>query len=132
MKHKKCKNCQMPFIPSYSTAQVVCGYVCGMEYARKLNESKVKKPINKVSKKKSAENKVYSTLRKVFLESKPECQAKLSGCTWQSTDVHHAKGRGKETLNIKTWISVCRSCHTLIEEKPAMAKEKGLSISRLN
>lgn len=89
------------------------------------------RPIRKFSKKRAAENRKYSTLRKQFLEDK-ECEAGLEGCTGMASEVHHKKGRiGENFLDVSTWLAVCHHCHIEIETKPAMAKELGLSESRL-
>jgi len=72
----------------------------------------------------------YTKLRKKFMEEKPMCEAALPGCTGQSTDVHHKKGRGQYHLMVSTWLSVCRHCHTYIEEHPAEAIELGFSEKR--
>ena len=77
-----------------------------------------------------AKDAVYTMLRKNFLTKKPNCEAHLADCSLQSTDVHHKKGRGEYHLVVDTWLSVCRSCHTWIEEHPTEAIELNLSIKR--
>lgn len=42
---------------------------------------KEKKPLKKVSEKRKVENKEYTILRKVYLESHPLCEVKFEGCT---------------------------------------------------
>ena len=75
----------------------------------------------------------YSKLRDAFLVAKPRCEAKLTGCTGVSTEIHHKAGRvGDKYLRIGTWLAVCRNCHTWIEINPTAAKELGFSESRLN
>jgi hypothetical protein len=91
------------------------------------------KSISPVSKKRQGEMDEYSKKRLAFLALHNNCQAKLVGCTGKSTDVHHKSGRvGNNMLNIGTWLSVCRSCHTWIEENPIEAKEMGFSNNRIN
>lgn len=91
------------------------------------------KSISPVSKKRQVEMDEYTKKRTAFLALKPNCEAKLVGCTRTSTDVHHKIGRVAESfLKITTWLSVCRSCHKWIEENPKEAKELGFSESRLN
>jgi hypothetical protein len=90
------------------------------------------RPIKPISKKQATLNQEYSQERITFLEEHPLCIAKLLGCTRIATDVHHKRGRGKFFLDKSTWIGLCRSCHQKVEENPAMAREKGLSDSRLN
>lgn len=72
----------------------------------------------------------YSVLRKSFLERKKKCEARVKGCTGESTDIHHKRGRGKYHLDERTFLAVCRSCHRWIEEHPKEAKELNLSENR--
>ena len=92
------------------------------------------KSISPVSKKRQVEMDEYSKKRIAFLALKPFCEANLVGtCTRTSTDVHHKQGRVAENfLTIRTWMAVCRNCHTWIENNPKEAKELGFSESRLN
>jgi hypothetical protein len=91
------------------------------------------KSISPVSAKRRVEMDEYGKKREIFLIAKPNCEAKLLGCTGVSTDVHHKAGRtGENYLKISTWLSVCRSCHSFIELNPEEAKELGFSESRLN
>jgi len=91
------------------------------------------KSISPVSKKRQVEMDEYSKKRNIFLIANPNCQAKLVGCTGKSTDIHHKQGRiGDNYLKMSTWLSVCRSCHSWIENNPLEAKELGFSESRLN
>lgn len=93
---------------------------------------KDKQPINKVSDNKKAEDKIYSTLRKVFLDNHITCEAKILGCTKQATEVHHKKGRvGKNYLDVHTFLALCHNCHSWIETHPQWAKEFGYSGDRL-
>ncbi len=73
----------------------------------------------------------YTKKRVAYLALHPVCQAKLQGCSTQSTDIHHKKGRGEEHNNISNWIAVCRPCHMWIEENPEAAIEMNLSVSRI-
>ena len=91
------------------------------------------KSISPVSKKRRVEMDEYYKKRLAFLALHRSCQAKLTGCTGKSTDVHHKAGRvGDNYLNMNTWLAVCRSCHSWIETNPVEAKELGLSESRLS
>ena len=73
----------------------------------------------------------YSKLRREHLTNYPMCQAALPSCTHKSTDIHHKKGRGIYHNNINTWLSVCRSCHTWIENNPIESKELGFTLKRI-
>jgi len=91
------------------------------------------KPIAPRSRKKQIQDKEYSKLRKDFLYYHPICQAQLQNiCTTQATDVHHKAGRiGSNYLDTTTWLSVCRMCHTWIEEHPKESRELGYSKSKI-
>ena len=106
-----------------------CWYQLEKPTTRKTN--KPIKPIRSKSSKLAALEQLYSKLRKDYLESNPSCQASLPGCSRVSTDIHHMKGRGPFLLDVASWISVCRQCHTWIELNPNEAKELNLSTNRL-
>ncbi len=42
-----------------------------------------------------------------------------------STDVHHAKRRGKNYLDVSTWFAVSRAAHIRIETNPSWARANG-------
>ncbi len=71
-----------------------------------------------VSKKQSAKLSVYSRLRKEFLSENDVCQARLTGCTYRATDIHHTAGRGPSLNRVETWMGVCRNCHDIIHRMP--------------
>jgi len=85
--------------------------------------------LNKISKKMSKINSEYSKLRKLFFDKHPMCQAKIYKCSLKSTDIHHTySGANRHIyfLEVNTWLSVCRNCHTWIHNNPDDAKELGL------
>ena len=89
------------------------------------------KSISPVSAKRRVEMDEYSKKRVAFLTLHTNCQAKLVGCMGKASDVHHKAGRvGDNYLKISTWLAVCRTCHTWIENNPEEAKELGHSESR--
>jgi hypothetical protein len=91
-----------------------------------------RKTISKVSHKREKINKEYYKLVEQFKKDNPKCNAKINQyCTGATEDPHHSRGRGKFLLDVSTWIAVCRSCHTYIENHPADAQKRGLSFSRL-
>lgn len=75
---------------------------------------------------------IYGKLKKVHIKANPYCEAKIEGCTGLAVDIHHRKGHGEYFLDSTTFMSVCRNCHREIELRPAWAKEKGFSQSRLS
>lgn len=93
---------------------------------KKGKQKRIKKSkLNPISEKRKAEGKEYSTLRKVFLSNRPICEFNLPGCTKIATDVHHKARRGKNYLNVKTWMSGCRTCHQYAETNPRESRQKG-------
>lgn len=83
------------------------------------------KPMKRISKKRQTESKEYSSKRLQFLTELPLCEACMRAT---STDVHHKAGRGKNYLDVDTWLSVCRPCHEKIHREPIWAREKGFLI----
>ena len=80
-------------------------------------------PIRKVSKKRAAQLREYSKLRKVFMEHHPICEV-CGHAT--ATDIHHRDGRTGERLNdVNYFLAVCRSCHHDIHASPAWAGVEG-------
>jgi hypothetical protein len=97
------------------------------------------KSISPVSAKRRVEMDEYGKKREIFLIAKPNCEAKLLGCTGKSSDVHHlysGKDREKYYLQVGTWKAVCRNCHNYIHDNLSAdeAIELGLKLneSRLN
>jgi hypothetical protein len=130
-KKKICDSCE--------TEQIIWKNHNGNKYCKpcwlKQSFSPLPKKTNKSIKPKADKqdplDKLYSVMRIKFLQEYPGCQARLQGCTLQSTDVHHKKGRGLYYLDKNTWLSVCRSCHNWIENNPAEAKELNFSLNRI-
>jgi hypothetical protein len=129
-KKKLCNNCNTEqFIWKNDKGSRYCKN-CWYRSKEKSSKPLQRKPINKKSKKMAILDSAYTKLRKRFMEDNPMCQAALPGCNHNSTDVHHKKGRGTNYLTVSTWMSVCRQCHTYIEEHPAEAIELGFSLKR--
>ena len=57
---------------------------------------KEQKAIPKRTKKRAKQEKVYSTVRKVYLENHSICQ--VTDCNNKSTEIHHKKGRDGDLL----------------------------------
>ena len=87
--------------------------------------------IKSVSDKKLVELKEYRKKRDAFMKANKICQ--FPNCKELSTDLHHSKGRVGALLTDERYFkALCRAHHSLIEEKPQLAKELGLSFSRLD
>lgn len=94
-----------------------------------------KKPINKVSVKRRKMAKARRETREAVLDrDMNRCQAGIVGCTIHATDVHEIKtrARGGEIVaingNLDNFLSLCRSCHTLITVNPAWSEANGFMI----
>lgn len=129
-KKKHCVGCETDqFIWKNDKGNKYCKF-CWMRNSKKPLKQKKFTPLKFKSKKMIVIDAAYTKFRRDFLEDKPLCEAHLDGCNLQSTDVHHKKGRGEYHLIVNTWLSVCRQCHTWIEEHPKEAIELGYSIKR--
>jgi hypothetical protein len=122
-----------------NTPQIIWKNHNGLQYCKycwlKENSTPLPKklptPIKPKADKKAPLDALYSIMRRDYLNLYSGCQARLPGCTLQSTDVHHRRGRGEHYLDKTTWLSVCRTCHTYIELHPKEAKELNFSQNRL-
>src|SRR5690349_16730294 len=105
-----------------------------------------------VSAKRIKINKIYSALRKKFLEDHPwdqvvilqlgygETEVLITGgkvsdgknitSIPRSTEIHHRKGRGKYLLDTSTWYAVSTKTHDWIHANPAESYEKGWMLPR--
>jgi|LakMenE18May11ns_1017448.scaffolds.fasta_scaffold9783909_2 hypothetical protein len=133
MKLKECYSCHKEtVIWKNHNGKKYCKACWGCHPESKVTQKPKKQyTIPKVSGKKAKLDRLYTTMRKKFLDLYPICQANLDCCSTKATDIHHKAGRGKFYLDTTTWIAVCRECHTWIELNSEKAKELGLSISRL-
>jgi len=62
-----------------------------------------------VSKKRAAQLREYSKLRKAFLNEHPICEACAKK---RSAEIHHKKGRfGRWLLDTDYWAALCWNCH---------------------
>lgn len=92
--------------------------------------AKPRKGLKRVSEKRQKMNKIYMDMRELFLKEHPICQCKIRGmghirCGQMTTEVHHVARRGKNFLNMTTWLATCFGCHTDIEANPSWAKSQG-------
>lgn len=104
----------------------VCASHAKAERDKEADASKPTKPIKtlqrgappkRVSDKRAEEMKEYKFLASEYLKEHPECEANLRECTGKSVEVHHTAKRGKNYLEVETFMAVCRPCHILIEQK---------------
>lgn len=102
--------------------------------ARKLGKEKPPKkprtPIRPMSKKLSKERKTYRELREEFL-SRPDNMFCAVYPSIPASQIHHMRGRGKHLNDVSTWLAVSDIGHEFIEANPALARERGFTMSRL-
>jgi 5-methylcytosine-specific restriction endonuclease McrA len=104
--HKFCKNptCKKEF-RIFSTLTKFCSIGC----KKSVEGNKRIKPI---STKRGEQTKEYLLLREVYLRKHPTCEIALEGCTYKSTEIHHARKRvGTMLTNTEYFVATCRSCH---------------------
>jgi len=80
-----------------------------------------KTPLRRVSKKRAAQLKKYSVLRKNFLTNQMcgVCKIRPAG------EIHHKNKRfGERLLDLEHFLAVCRGCHARIHLNPAWAHAK--------
>ena len=80
------------------------------------------KAIKKVSDKTKAKNLIYKELREKFLSENPMCQVFPH---LRATDVHHTKFRGKNYLDVSTFMAVSREAHIKIHKESKWALSMG-------
>lgn len=95
------------------------------------SEVKKKKSINPISNKQKTLLAEYRVVRDEFMKANTICQAKLERCTYEATDLHHKRSRGKYLSVVKYFMAVCRNCHTEIHEKSEQSYRLGHLISKL-
>lgn len=97
---------------------------------KKLRAFKPRAKIKPMSKKLSKERSEYRRLREEFLK-RPENLFCAVYPHLPSSEVHHSRGRGKYLNDVSTWLAVSREGHNWIEANPALSRERGFSMSRL-
>lgn len=92
----------------------------------KVEVRKQRTPLAKMSAKRKKEGRIYTKLRKQFLEDNPICQMRVQCEHARSTEVHHKKGRGKFYLDVTSWLASCFYCHKWENSHRNAAVELGL------
>lgn len=87
--------------------------------------------MRKVTPKQAKRLREYNKLRDKFLQDNPICM--FPECQSEQVQLHHAKGRiGDNLTDVSTFRSLCDYHHRFVELNPDVAKEFGLSLSRLS
>ena len=87
------------------------------------SKGKKQTKIKSLSDKRQKQNTEYLKLRKEYLKNNANCEVKLEGCTFISTEIHHAKKRtGAMLTNVKYFVAICRNCHTKVENENIKTK----------
>lgn len=84
-------------------------------------------PLKRRSKKRSAEERLYSKLAQEYLEKHP-----VFAVTGRpATQIHHKAGRHGRWLNdTQYWLAVSMKGHDIIHRNPAYAMEQGWILKR--
>jgi hypothetical protein len=89
-----------------------------------------RKRIARRSKKRIAQEKIYSQLRKAFLNKEENKVCPIMNT--RTTTVHHKKGRlGDLLTDTRYWIALSMEGHVFVEQNVEWAKANGFSLSRL-
>jgi len=133
MKTKLCKGCnKQKVIWKNIGGNRYCKYCWGkIQLKSKPTNFKKLKPISFSSSKRIKETKEYSKLREIYLNTHPMCEAAVSNCSLNASEIHHIKGRNSNYLLCNEWIAVCRNCHDWIELHPKEATEMGYRKSKI-
>jgi len=83
-----------------------------------------------VSTKRAKELRLYSKLRKEYLESNFFCEmCKAGSSEYNPLEIHHKIGREKDILNdVSKWMAVHRFCHSWIHANPKWSYKMGYLI----
>ena len=124
----RCKNCKEKFIAKLFLQKTCLNEVCVKEYKESLGLKEVKKvikkPINKVSKKRTIENLKYKVLRIEFLGKEENKICFIDGCNKQSNSIEHLAGRwGTNFLDVNTWAGCCIEHNLELENNPELSKK---------
>jgi len=131
VKKKKCRNpeCGKEFTP-YKTTDKYCSAHCFFA-CQEQKESKPRKAIRPVSKKRLEQLAKYRPLRDTYLKEHPICE--VHDCDKPSNNLHHKKGReGSLLTDVRFFMACCETCHPKrIHENPEWAYKHGYLISRI-
>jgi len=90
-----------------------------------------KKPIPKRSKKMKKEMELYLKEKADFLNPGDQCELNTDVCRGEATVIHHTRGKiGKLLRDQRYWKKSCVHCNNRVEEKDALARAKGLKLSK--
>lgn len=93
----------------------------------------IQKPLPLRSTTRTKEERVYALKRLIYLKEHPMCEAHLTGCLNNSSEIHHKRGKiGDDLIDETMFLAVCRECHNFIENNRTFAIEHGFSIKRIN
>lgn len=85
-------------------------------------------PLRTRSQKLARLQRVYSKLRRDFLEEHPWCLR----CGGTATEIHHAAGRlNGDLLRVENFRALCSACHRWVTEHPREAIQRGYSLPRI-
>lgn len=120
----RCQNCYWKYRAEVKKAE---------KEAKGIEAKKVKiYKIPRQTKKRAQQNILYLKKRRIFIEQNTICAAKLKGCTYLTTEIHHLEGRiGDRLTDENNFIGLCHNCHCYVEAHPEFAKQNNFSRNRL-
>ena len=121
---ESCKECGNPVIENRDT--MLCASCASYRRKAERLAAKEKKiaPIRKVSVKQGKALKTYAQLRDEYMKMHPMCQARLVGCTYKATEIHHQAKRGEHLNDSDSFLAVCHACHHRIETVMSAAERR--------
>jgi predicted CXXCH cytochrome family protein len=110
---------------------------------KKPRKQPVRTRIKPYSKKREKQNRQYAKKKRARFEEGDVCaivekvmefpaiRDLFKGCQYFATDNHHQAGKIGAELLAEDGVKLCRNCHDTVEVNPKLAKQIGVSKSRL-
>ena len=106
---------------------------CFLQNAKMGNPKalKPKKPIEKVSIKRKAVNKVYKKIKDSIISKDQSCKIRSPVCTGLAQGLNHKQKRSpKNLIVLNNLIACCNACNNYLETNDAWARKNGHTVSR--
>ncbi len=82
------------------------------------------KGIRRVSDKRAAQNRLYATRRREYMDAHPRCE---NDCGRPPEQLHHRRGRNAGLLiDARYFCALCNVCHDRVHAEPSWARANGL------
>lgn len=135
-KLKRCSNCDKEFPRLWKAKTREHGAMCkdcwnGYKAGEVSIDNSIKKAprrIKPISDKLAKELVEYRKLRDEYLKENPNCEI----CGYHKVELHHKKPRAYHLTDVSIFMSVCRKCHTRIENEDKWARDNGYKLNHLS